>query len=99
MRVISKKAIQEFVDSNPAADSSLQLWYTAACKCEAEDLNSLKMTFGSVDYVQPQFYVFDVGGNKFRVVAAVHFNRQMLFIRHVFTHKEYDEWTRKNRRK
>ncbi|MEX3946137.1 type II toxin-antitoxin system HigB family toxin, partial [Paraburkholderia sp. BR10937] len=60
----------------------------------------LKKTFGTtVDYVPTKFYVFDVGGNNLRVVATVHFNRQMLFIRHVLTHKEYDEWTRKKRRK
>jgi mRNA interferase HigB len=99
MRVLSKKAVLDFIEKHPAADSPLQLWYTAACKCKADDLNSLKTTFGSVDYVPSQFYVFDVGGNNFRVVATIHFDRQMLFIRHVLTHKEYDEWTRKNRRK
>ncbi|MEX3946136.1 type II toxin-antitoxin system HigB family toxin, partial [Paraburkholderia sp. BR10937] len=60
----------------------------------------LKKTFGTtVDYVPTKFYVFDVGGNNFRVVATVHLNRQMLLISHVLTHKEYDEWTRKNIRK
>ena len=39
------------------------------------------------------FYVFDIGGNKYRVIAAIHFNRQMLFIRYVFTHAEYDQWS------
>ena len=41
------------------------------------------------------YYVFDIGGNKFRIIAAVHFNRQLLFVRHVFTHKEYDRWSPK----
>lgn len=82
-----------------AAKSSLQTWYTLALKCKAEDPERLKQTFGTVDYVPPKFYVFDVGGNNYRVVAAIHFERQKMFIRHVFTHKEYDEWTRKNRRK
>lgn len=35
-------------------------------------------------------YVFDIGGNKYRLIAAIHFNTQMLFVRHVLTHVEYD---------
>lgn len=99
MRVISKNALIEFVASHPTAEVSLFSWYRLAVKCHADDLNGLRRTFATVDYVPPQYYVFDVGGNNFRVVAAIHFNRQMLFVRHVFTHKEYDRWTNANRGK
>ncbi len=51
----------------------------------------LKAAFNATDKVG-DFYVFDIGGNKFRVISSIHFNRSMLFIRHVFTHKEYDTW-------
>jgi mRNA interferase HigB len=51
----------------------------------------LKKTFNATDKVD-DFYVFDISGNKYRIVTAIHFNVQMLFIRHVFTHKEYDQW-------
>lgn len=37
-------------------------------------------------------FVFNIGGNKFRLVAAIHFDRQMLFVRHVLTHAQYDRW-------
>ncbi|MFM0053319.1 type II toxin-antitoxin system HigB family toxin [Caballeronia grimmiae] len=99
MRVISRKVLEEFVDKHSVAKSSLFSWYRLASKCQADDLAGLKKTFGSVDYVPPQYFVFDVGGNNFRVVAAIHFNRQMLFVRHVFTHNQYDQWTQANRAK
>jgi len=51
----------------------------------------LKKAFNAIDKVD-DFHVFDIGGNKYRVIAAIRFNRQMLFVRHVFTHKEYDRW-------
>ena len=51
----------------------------------------LKKRSNSVDRVG-NFFVFDVGGNKYRVIAAIHFDRQMLYARHVFTHTEYDRW-------
>ena len=38
------------------------------------------------------FYIFDIGGDKFRLIAAAHFNVQKLYVRHIFTHKEYDKW-------
>jgi mRNA interferase HigB len=58
----------------------------------------LKAAFGSVDKVGP-LYVFDIGGNKLRLAAAVHFNTGKVFIRHVLTHAEYDRehWKRKER--
>ncbi|SAL09525.1 mRNA interferase HigB [Caballeronia cordobensis] len=99
MRVISKKVLEEFVDKHSAARSSLFAWYRLASKCQADDLSGLRKTFSSIDYVPPQYYVFDIGGNNFRVIAAIHFNRQMLFVRHVFTHKQYDQWTEANRGK
>jgi len=38
------------------------------------------------------YYVFDIGGNKYRIVAAIHFDHQKLYVLHVYTHKEYDKW-------
>ncbi|WP_334007904.1 type II toxin-antitoxin system HigB family toxin [Burkholderia orbicola] len=99
MHVLSKPVVEEFSLKHPAAKSPLLTWYTLAKHCKAEDLMSLKQTFGSVDYVPSKFYVFNVGGNNFRVVATIHFDRQKMFIRHIFTHKEYDEWTEANRGK
>jgi mRNA interferase HigB len=57
------------------------------------NLAELKRTFQSVDYVRARgrgFHVFNIGGNKYRLVAVVHFNAQKLFIRQVLTHAEYD---------
>ena len=36
-------------------------------------------------------YIFDLGGNKLRLIASIHFNRQKIYIRHILTHKEYDK--------
>lgn len=99
MRVLSKPAVDDFINNHATAKSPLITWYTLALKCKAEDLASLKKTFGSVDYVPPKFYIFNVGGNNFRVVTTIHFDTQKMFIRHVLTHKEYDEWTEANRGK
>lgn len=91
MRVISNKALIEFAADHAEADEPLQAWRKII---EAGPFNSyaeLKGAFNTVDKVS-DYYVFDIGGNKFRLITAIHFNRQMVFIRHVFTHKEYDKW-------
>ena len=51
----------------------------------------LKKLSNSVDRVG-NYYIFDISGNKYRVIAAIHFDRQILYVRHVFTHIEYDHW-------
>ncbi|WP_342030490.1 type II toxin-antitoxin system HigB family toxin [Paraburkholderia sp. SG-MS1] len=51
--------------------------------CLAYGYNDLKQTFASVDQVPPQYTVFGAGGNRFRIVAAIHYNRLSSFVRHV----------------
>lgn len=56
-------------------------------------------TFNSADYVGGKYTVFDVGGNKYRVVGVIHYNTQRIYIHGVFTHEEYDKWTKEIRGK
>ena len=67
----------------------LAIWYAIMSKTEFASLAGLKRTYGSVDKVG-KYTVFDIGGNKFRLVAAIHYNRKKVYIRHVLTHAEYD---------
>ena len=49
----------------------------------------LKQTFGSADYVRP-YTVFDISGNKYRLIALIDYNLNSVLIKKVLTHKEYD---------
>ena len=80
-----------FSDRHEHARAPLQAWRRAIMAGTFPSFAALRATFGSVDKVG-QFFVFDIGGNKFRLVAAIHFDRQILYIPHVFTHREYDDW-------
>lgn len=93
MRVISNKALIEFADAHADAGAPLQVWRRVMEAGEFATFADLKRTFNSVDKVG-DFHVFNIAGNKYRLVVAIHFNRQMAFIRHVFTHKGYDTWKR-----
>lgn len=81
-----------FAKVHRLAGKPLQAWRKAIEAGDFTNFAELKAIMNATDRVG-DFYVFDIGGNKFRVIAAIHFNRQMLFVRHVFTHAEYDLWS------
>lgn len=95
MRVISKKALVLFWEQHANAEEPLRAWYKLCDKSEFANFARLKQTFGSVDKVG-KFIVFDIGGNKFRLVTVVHFKYRKIYIRAVLTHKDYDKdyWKR-----
>jgi mRNA interferase HigB len=92
MRVISTSALIALTARHPAAGMPLQVWRRIIESRTFAGFADIRKTFNSVDRVE-KFYVFDIDSNKYRIVAALHFNKQRLFVRHVFTHKEYDSWT------
>ena len=91
MRLISNKALTEFAAKHAEAEAPLQAWRKIIETGAFSNYAELKNSFNATDKVG-DYYVFDIGGNKYRVISAIHFNRQMLFIRNVFTHQEYDKW-------
>ena len=98
MHVISKHALAAFWLKHPTARIPLEAWYRLVKASSHSSFGEVKRTFSSADYVPP-FVVFDVGGNNFRVIAAIHYDRQKLYIREVFTHSEYDRWSKSYRSK
>src|ERR1044071_4139507 len=92
MHVISRRALREFWELYPPAKGPLSVWYRVMRSAAYADFNAIRRTFPAADYVAP-FTVFDIGGNKYRVIAAIHYNRRRVYVRHVLTHIEYDRWS------
>lgn len=74
----------------------LNEWFRKASKLTAASFPVLRETFGSADYVDG-FTLFDVGGNRYRIAAVIHYDKQRMYIRKVMTHAEYDrnDWRKK----
>jgi mRNA interferase HigB len=89
MHVISRKALQVFWQNHPDSKSSLSRWFKIMQNNDFNNFNELRRTFPSADMVD-DLIIFNIGGNKYRLTASVHFNRNKVFIRHVLTHREYD---------
>ncbi len=96
MHVIAKPALIEFWAKHPDARSPLEAWHRIMESEVFADFNDLRATFASADHVDG-LTVFDIGGNKYRLSAAIHYNRREVFIREVLTHEEYDrnKWKRR----
>lgn len=96
MHVIAKPALVTFWAKHPDAENPLLAWYRTIESENFANFNHLRATFASADYVDG-LTIFNVGGNKYRLIAAIHYNRRKVFVRDVMTHAEYDrgDWKRK----
>ena len=90
MRVITHRRITEAMKRHTDCVTALDQWYRVMKKAHLADFAEMRHLFNSVDKVD-DVYVFNVGGNKLRIIAAVHFNTGKVFIREVLTHREYDK--------
>jgi mRNA interferase HigB len=90
MHIITHKRIKEFVAKYPDSQSSLGNWYQIVRQTEYVSFNHLRQHFSSADYVDG-LVVFNISGNKYRLIAAIHFNRKKVYIRAILTHSEYDK--------
>jgi len=95
MRVISKTRLKEFWAEHPDAEKELTKWYAVASSTVWRTPADVKRGFGvRVDFVKlasgNTAAVFDITNNRYRLVAAIHYDYPRVFVLRVMTHKEYD---------
>ena len=91
MRVISNKTLKLFAHKHPKADKPLQDWRKNVEKHHFDSFSGLKQIFKNVDKAGG-YYVFDISGNHYRLITAIHFNTQTLYVREILTHSTYNHW-------
>ena len=89
MHIITRKRLNEFAEQHPTAASGLVHWYRTLKRNDPPNFAALRQLFPHADQVGG-LTVFNIGGNKARLVAAIHYNRRKVYIRAVLTHVEYD---------
>ncbi len=90
MRVITNRRLLEFSVTYPDAGDPLQSWRGIMEGTVYQNFSELRLSFRGVDKVN-DLYVFHIGGNKYRLIAFLHFERQLCYIKHLLTHVEYDK--------
>ncbi|MDR0842756.1 MAG: type II toxin-antitoxin system HigB family toxin [Acidobacteriota bacterium] len=98
MHIIAKPILVEFWIRHPDAEPALQAWYRMMKHEDFNDFNDLRSVCASADYVNG-LTVFNIGGNKYRLIASIHYNRRKVYIRNLLTHEEYgrDGWKQKRK--
>jgi mRNA interferase HigB len=91
MTILGKRIIDDFVLKHAQSRNSFTKWKAEIEKLVPENHNELKQLFPSVDYVGSKRYVFNIGGNNYRLVAVVMFLEGMLLVRWCGTHAEYSK--------
>ncbi len=91
MRVIAASALRAFWEKHPQAEVPLRAWYAEASRADWGSPAAIKAVHRNASFIGNNRVVFNIKGNDFRLVVAVHYNRRMMYVRFVGTHKEYDK--------
>lgn len=93
MRIISKPILREFWSENPNAEIPLLDWYKQSKKSEWKNINEAREIFPHADLVG-KCTIFNIGGNKFRLITKINYKTKIIYIRFILTHNEYnkDKW-------
>ena len=91
MKIANKELLDDFVQTHAQAANPLNRWIEVVKSAQWKNHAELKSTFPSADYVKNGRYVFNIGGNNYRIVAVVIFIGGVMNIRFVGTHREYDK--------
>lgn len=93
MRIVSKKTLVAFYKENKDAEIALRDWYSKTEEANWESFNDVKKTFNTADFVGNRRVVFNIRGNKYRLITLILFRIKMVYIRFIGTHKDYDKIT------
>jgi mRNA interferase HigB len=90
MRIIKRGALVQFWREHPDAKASLESWYAVMRKADLKTPAELKQVYPNADLVGRRT-VFNIAGNKYRLIARVNYQTQRVFVLYILTHAEYDK--------
>ena len=91
MRIISRKTLREFWERHPDARQPLQAWYADVKHATWKTPTDIKDTYRNASFVANNRVVFNIKGNKYRLVIAVQYEYEIVYIRFIGSHREYDK--------
>ena len=89
MRIFTEQTLKEYIGNHPDARVALQEWVSIVKRSEWTCFADIRQTFGTVDAVGNQHFVFNIKGNRYRLVVVIKFTIRFVYIRFIGTHEEY----------
>lgn len=100
MNVITRKRLRDFMAKHPDSSSALGSWYRVARKAAWGSLQDVRRIYPHADLADVasgnKVTIFNIAGNKYRLIAAIHYNAKRLYVLRILTHAEYSRNTWKN---
>lgn len=93
MRIIAKRTLRQFWETHPRgceAETQLQVWHSTTKAADWATPADIKQTFGDASILKNSRVVFNISGNKFRLVVRINNAYRIVYVRFVGTHEEYD---------
>ncbi len=90
MRIVAKRTLREYWEAEPRSEQPLKSWFAVAAKSDWASPAEIKAKYGSASIVGPDRVVFNIGGNRYRLIVRFDYDRRIGFVRFVGTHREYD---------
>jgi len=90
--VIAKASLRDFWLKHEVSQDALLTWYKTMTKADFKTFAELKNTFASADLIQPDYIIFNIKGNSYRLITRISFSYKTIWIKHIFTHAQYDRW-------
>jgi mRNA interferase HigB len=91
MQIIAKRTLRVFWERHPQAERPLRLWFAQVDRATWRGPADIRAMFGSADFIADNRVIFDVGGNKYRIVVHISYAYGRVLIKFVGTHAEYDD--------
>ncbi len=91
LRIIAKKVLRDFWETHPDSEQQLKSWYQETAKAEWATPNQIKREYPSASFLVDNRVVFNIKGNHYRLIVKISYDYQMVWIRFIGTHAEYDK--------
>ena len=91
MRIIAKKILREFWEKHSDCEQQLKAWYTETSKAEWKTPNEIKLEYPSASILNDNRICFNIKGNNYRLIVRINYDYQMVWIRFIGTHSDYDK--------
>jgi mRNA interferase HigB len=91
MQIVALRTLRQFWEKHPQAETPVRLWYASASKAEWSSSADVKRQFGTaVDFIADNRVIFDLSGNKYRLIVHVSYTYKRVLVKFIGTHAEYD---------
>lgn len=91
MEILNSRVIKQFIDEHADAEAPLNDWVTKTRAAEWKNNADVQKTFNSADHLGEQKFIFNIGGNNFRLAAMVWIIQERVYVLKIMTHAEYDK--------